>query len=698
MYLVTDAHICHFLLFSDFVLKSLSGEVFDKTQSQLVMKEMETLASLIGILESINAPKEDTLELKKSIEQLKDLFLLVIVGEFNSGKSSFLNAMLGKKWLEEGVTPTTAQVNILRNGPEFKVVQRSGLVHGLLKQDEHVEVHLPVPWLKQISLVDTPGTNAVVQGHQEITEHFVPRSDLVLFVTSCDRAFTESERAFLERVKQYNKKVVVVLSKIDSLEDPEKDLPQIINFINDQTKRLFGFAPQTFPVSSKLALKAKTSVASQQPPLDAKQRELALEQNSDWTKSQFGALESYILHTLNAKERGKLKLQNPLGIADHFLKKYQVEQEHRASIIKEDVQTLSRIDNELEAFRAELMSEYAYHEDRIDSVLYALNERARTYLDENLVLSNAWKLTKSDQMKEEFEKRVVADTPAQIDAYINDMIDWMLSKQAKQWTRVVEYAAQRQQISNLLIASNEPRQGTVASPHNVVGTFKTQYSYNRSLLIGNLGGSAKKVVDEFDRKKEAANLAATVKSAIYQTAAFELGVVGIVCAYFKGWLPSSGFFGNLEKTDKNLASSSPLDGANNMIDPIVDNTNTFAHFWLDPIFQGGWLAVSLLDVTGLIGVTGAAALGMTWLPYKKRQLASNINSQIADIRLRLKTSLKSHFDHELQKGISELKDNMAPYANLVHSEQQKLEQAGAKLEEIGKSVSSIRREIDIAFA
>jgi GTPase SAR1 family protein len=54
--------------------------------------------------------------MRRSIEQLKDLFLLVVIGEFNSGKSSFLNAILGDKFLTEGVTPTTSQVNILRYG------------------------------------------------------------------------------------------------------------------------------------------------------------------------------------------------------------------------------------------------------------------------------------------------------------------------------------------------------------------------------------------------------------------------------------------------------------------------------------------------------------------------------------------------------------------------------------------------------
>ncbi len=78
----------------------------------------------------------------------------------------------------------------------------------------------PVEWLRDINIVDTPGTNAVIRRHQEITEDFVPRADLVLFVTSADRPFSESERAFIERIREWGKKVVFVVNKIDILETP----------------------------------------------------------------------------------------------------------------------------------------------------------------------------------------------------------------------------------------------------------------------------------------------------------------------------------------------------------------------------------------------------------------------------------------------------------------------------------------------
>ena len=72
--------------------------------------------------------------------------------------------------------------------------------------------------LREIHIVDTPGTNAIIREHEAITSEFVPRSDLVLFVTSADRPFTETERVFLEQVRGWGKKVVIVINKIDILE------------------------------------------------------------------------------------------------------------------------------------------------------------------------------------------------------------------------------------------------------------------------------------------------------------------------------------------------------------------------------------------------------------------------------------------------------------------------------------------------
>ena len=176
---------------------------------QLVSDERQTLESLRDALVRLGATPDNLEALSRSIQQLDELFLVVIVGEFNAGKSAFISALLGSPVLTEGVTPTTAQVNLLQYGEATTRVERSDHLH---------HITAPVEFLREIAIVDTPGTNAVIREHEAITADFVPRSDLVLFVTSADRPFTESERQFLGVIRDWGKKIVVVINKVDLLE------------------------------------------------------------------------------------------------------------------------------------------------------------------------------------------------------------------------------------------------------------------------------------------------------------------------------------------------------------------------------------------------------------------------------------------------------------------------------------------------
>ena len=165
-------------------------KILSADQDELLKEERRVLARLRTALARFDASPEHQQALEKSIEQLDELFLLVIVGEFNAGKSAFINALAGSRIVPEGVTPTTAQIHVLQYGETVERVVREPNLH---------VVTAPVPLLREIHIVDTPGTNAIIREHEAITAEFVPRSDLVLFVTSADRPFTETERAFLDR-------------------------------------------------------------------------------------------------------------------------------------------------------------------------------------------------------------------------------------------------------------------------------------------------------------------------------------------------------------------------------------------------------------------------------------------------------------------------------------------------------------------
>lgn len=165
-------------------MASLRTRVLTPEAERLLADARHLLAELRDRLTSIPATEKDSSALAASIRQLDDLFLLVVVGEFNAGKSAFVNALLGHRVLEEGVTPTTANIQLVKYGEHVaNDVDKSGIA----------VVTAPVELLRDLHIVDTPGTNAIHRAHERLTIDFVPRADLVLFVTSADRPFTETE-------------------------------------------------------------------------------------------------------------------------------------------------------------------------------------------------------------------------------------------------------------------------------------------------------------------------------------------------------------------------------------------------------------------------------------------------------------------------------------------------------------------------
>src|SRR6187549_1626704 len=134
------------------MLLGMSSDLLRATDRQLASDERTALAALRDGLVRLDASRENLDALSRSIQQLDELFLVVIVGEFNAGKSAFINALLGAQVLAEGVTPTTAQVNLIHYGPALTRVERSPHLH---------LIAAPVEFLRDIHVVDTPGTNAV---------------------------------------------------------------------------------------------------------------------------------------------------------------------------------------------------------------------------------------------------------------------------------------------------------------------------------------------------------------------------------------------------------------------------------------------------------------------------------------------------------------------------------------------------------
>ena len=467
----------------------LSRFVRDRTRQHIV-EEREWLSRLQLALTRFDVSAEDISALERSIAQLDRLFLLVVIGEFNAGKSAFVNALIGARVLEEGVTPTTTTLQILQFGEKHeRQTDRTGAA----------VITAPVPLLEDLNIVDTPGTNAIFREHERLTSEFVPQADLVLFVTSSDRPFTESERAFLEQIKNWGKKIVIVINKIDLL-DREEERQQVIQFVSDNARALLGTAPDIFPVSARHAMRRK---------LDGSEGAGDLKSVPGDT---FDTLEHYIATTLDQKERLRLKLLNPIGIGTRVIQTTRATIKGRTEVLGADLQTIEDIERQLEIYRSDLSREFEFRLAEVDNVLQQFENRGMTFFDDTLRVGRIPDLLNKARIQREFEREVVADVPLQIEKQVQDLIDWMVASELRQWQVVTEHVNRRAKA----------HEGRLMS-----GSETSGFQYDRKKLIDTVGRAANKAVESYDREREAAAMAEGVRTAVAGAALAQAGAIGL---------------------------------------------------------------------------------------------------------------------------------------------------------------------------
>ncbi|MBP9503204.1 MAG: dynamin family protein [Candidatus Promineofilum sp.] len=460
-----------------------------KAQEALLKETRDALGRLRDVLAAGGTDPAGRAALAESIRQLDELFLLVIAGEFNAGKSAFINALLGQKLQPEGVTPTTDQIYLLRYG---ETSQRMPGENGVWIQTA------PVKLLSKLTVVDTPGTNAIVREHEALTSEFIPRSDLVLFITSADRPFTESERAFLDQIRNWGKKIVLVINKIDIF-DNEAELSQVINFVGEAARSLVGDVAAVFPVSARLAQAAKSG------------------QPDKWAASRFEPLESYIRDTLDDEGRFRLKLLNPLGVGGRLIREQLDGLNADLATLAEDSSLLDDVRGQMTYYDEDMQRNFKARIAEIDSLLYAMERRGNDFFEDRLRLGRIPDLLRSKQLEQDFQDEVVADTPRQIEDRVNELVDWMVQQDLRQWTAVADHLGRRRDAYQGRIVGDSPREGTLA--------------WDRGRLIDSIGRSTRQAVESYDQTREAAELAASARQAVVNAGLAGVGAsIGVIIA------------------------------------------------------------------------------------------------------------------------------------------------------------------------
>uniref|UniRef100_A0A7I4EYZ8 G domain-containing protein n=1 Tax=Physcomitrium patens TaxID=3218 RepID=A0A7I4EYZ8_PHYPA len=410
-----------------------------KKKAKLILDEEHVLLQdMIAFVKEASPDMEEVSLLVDALKQLDELFLSVIVGEFNSGKSSIINALLGDRYLKEGVLPTTNEITLLRHANDGEVTEEREERH----PDGHFLRFLPASLLKQMNLVDTPGTNVILQRQQRLTEEFVPRADLVLFVLSADRALTESEVTFLRYIRQWGKKVVFILNKTDALAT-YSEVEEVRNFVRDNAQRLLSVEQTViYPVSARQALQAKLSAQLEDGSVDVAR----LSEDPLWITSGFKELEEFIFGFMGASsergaERLRLKLETPLGISVALLAACDQQLAAEAFKAESDLKALEDVLKQLQRFEEAMLNGAILQRQRTLAVIEAAKGRATKFVDSILRLSNVEAVRKyllgssraqSMPVSSGFDSKVIGSAVTETQKSLEEHKDWIESNSNRQ--------------------------------------------------------------------------------------------------------------------------------------------------------------------------------------------------------------------------------------------------------------------------
>ena len=447
----------------------------------------QTLADVQQVVGRLDIGDRALADLRNAQRDLEGLFLLVVLGEYNAGKSSLLNALLGERVAPEGVTPTTDRVTILSHAASPRELESTPT----LVRRAH-----PAPLLREVALVDTPGTNAIITRHQELTERFVPRADLVLFVTSADRPFTESERGFLELISSWGKKITVVVNKLDILEDPS-ERAQVVAYVRQHAQETLRTEPEVFGVMARRAARAR-------------------EDGDDdaFAATGFPELEAHIRRQLEDAQRIRLKLLSPLGVGERVVEIAQGAVAGRLELLAQDRATLDEIDRQLTQFEKDMRREGASYLARIKTILMEIERRGEVFFDDVVRLRNVVTLMNTEKVRDRFEERVLRDADREIDEAVSEMVDWFLERNLQLWEDVMAFLNERRQ----------------ADDERIIGEVGGRFRYDRQQLLRALRDQAETVLAGWDREREAQRLADKLQQSVVQTGLLQVSGVGLGAA------------------------------------------------------------------------------------------------------------------------------------------------------------------------
>ncbi len=392
----------------------------DGTLAALREEEIRLLTDIGSTLADMgDASQQDRQRLLDVAQDLREMFfLVVIIGEFNAGKSSFINAMLGDNLLPTGITPTTEAIELIHYGElDRKPIMREDGI----RVWSHPNTGAP-----GVALVDTPGTGSIFQKHETIAKSFLHRSDLVIFVISAKRAFAETERMYLELAKKYGKKIVLVVNQVDLLQPKEQ--VEVRRFIEQQASDLLDMRPLMFMVSAREALNAKNNG------------------NVVGDPGGIEAVRAHLRGVLNEAPPAKQKLLAQLDMATHLVNIAHSGIQSKSSLVTLDTTKVRDVQRELEQQSLGLEGQLKAARAEVDAVFEGMRQRGMNFIDTNLSIRKVGRTPKREVLQSEFQEVVVGRALRDVGDATNGYINAVVDSSRLYWRSVIDRLNQLREL------------------------------------------------------------------------------------------------------------------------------------------------------------------------------------------------------------------------------------------------------------
>ncbi|MBW2367716.1 MAG: dynamin family protein, partial [Deltaproteobacteria bacterium] len=396
-------------------------------------------AEITSLLDDLNALvlETDDAQLATLINDIRsnvnEPFLFVVVGEIKAGKSSFINALVGVPICQVDPAPCTDVIQQLVYSPEKTQVEIN---------PHHRRIGLPESVLKHIAIVDTPGTNTVIEHHHEITERYIPNSGLVLFVFPAKNPHTRTAWELLDYIsEEWRKQVIFILQQADLATSEELQV---------NTEKVWEYAtghgidtPRIFSTSAKW------------------------EAEND-PRSGFDAIRSHIRTTVTGGRHLFLKLSGVLATGEKVLKKIHDALQRLKDQLGADRQAARSLENQLNNGTESLRRESQNAVERFVAKYDRIGFEIKAEFDEGLSVPKLYKRAVGAMFsKKQSLKKWIESLQAKFEDRLNTVLDDMASEMAHYFTDAVRNLA-----DNILKTLQNTASGANATAPTVVDVFE----------------------------------------------------------------------------------------------------------------------------------------------------------------------------------------------------------------------------------